>query len=204
MTRSGFPSFGVAVDGGKLADLENYNIPMVVMKVVAARNDSDLAAKGRQTVRLRSLNGAAIDELHRAFVRVDPDPRFATYRFYAFISSLVPKSTMLINHEVAGASKDRRFDAAVLVDRMCVMVAASKTASQATARDIRRFRESVQDVLDGEQGEGLVDAVFASGAGASSGAVDAMRPPIPGVVLKLAVFEDGAWGVSRFGDYPVG
>lgn len=200
MAKKGFPSFGLAVDGVKLSGLSSYAIPPLVMRMVAARHDSDLAEKGSQSARLQSLNDPAIDELHKAFVLGDPDPRFAAYRFYAFMSGLSPKAMLVPDEEMPGAVMGRRFDAVLLEGGLCVMVAAAKVSGNpASAADVRKFREAVQDVLAGEQGGGIRDALFATSVGVTAGAIDGMKPPIQGIVLKLAVFGEGTWTVDNFG-----
>lgn len=199
MAKKGFPSFGLTVDGAKLSDLSSYAIPPLVMKMAAARHDSGLVEKGSQNARLQSLNDPAIEELHKAFVLGDPDPRFTVYRFYAFMSSLSHKATLVPDEEMPGAVKGRRFDAVLLEGGFCVMVVAAKVfGNPVSANDIRKFRAAVQDVLAGEQGGGIRDALFATSVGVMAGATDGMRSLIRGIVLKLAVFGERTWTVDNF------
>lgn len=175
MVNKGFPTFGTTQNGAHISTLKNYNIPELMLKIIAAESDSDLLEKGRLEDRLQSMNEKALKRLYRIFVDCEDDAKgqFSNYRFYAYVSSAFHKCEILMNEQVPGESgKNHTFLVAVKNNGVYIAVAQNKpTGNSVSKKEISRFYESVNDVKHGEHGTMLSEAVFGSSVGIKTDAV---------------------------------
>ncbi len=170
MVNKGFPKFGTSQAGAFVATLKNYNLPNFILMMVAKECKSDLLERGRIDDRLQSMNDEALGMLHRIFVECEEDDagKFAQYRFYAFVSSVYHKCTVLVNETIPGASgKNHRMQVAVKnAGGVYIAVATNKaTGNKVNTRDAERFYRIVADIKNGEQGTMLTDAIYGSSVG---------------------------------------
>ena len=88
MVNKGFPKFGMSQAGAYVAALKNYNLPEVILELIAKDCGSDLLERGRIDDRLQSMNDQALELLHKIFVNCEDDKlgKYAQYRFFAYVS----------------------------------------------------------------------------------------------------------------------
>lgn len=176
MVNKGFPTFGTTQNGAHISALKNYNIPELILKIIATECDSELLEKGRLEDRLQSMNEGALKLLHRIFVDCEDDARgqFSDYRFYAYISSAFHKCEILMDEQVPGESgKNHAFLVAVKNNGVYVAVAQNKASGNSISKkEMARFYDSVDDVKRGEHGTMLSEAVYGSSVGIKTDAVN--------------------------------
>ncbi len=210
MAKKGFPKFGVSQAGAFAAALKNYNLPDFILVMIAKECNSDLLERGRIDSRLQSMNDKALEMLHKIFVECEEDKegKFAQYRFYAFVSSVYHKCTVLVNETIPGASgKNHRVHVAVKnIGGVYISVASNKaTGNSVNVKDIEKFYHIVDDIKNGEQGTMLTDAIYGSSVGFKSDAIKELtrlnseRPDDPENHLdfKTANFENTIYSVTK-------
>ena len=210
MVNKGFPKFGMSQAGAFVAALKNYNLPDFILAMVAKECKSDLLERGRIDDRLQSMNDEALRMLHNIFVECGEDEagKFAHYRFYAFVSSVYHKCTVLVNETIPGMSgKNHRVQVAVKnVGGVYIAVATNKaTGNPVNAKDAERFYRLVDDIKNGEHGTMLTDAIYGSSVGFKKDAIDEIsrlngeRPDDPEnrLEFKTASFENTIYSVTK-------
>ena len=209
MANAGFPKFGSAQSSVIISTLKNYNLPDFVLRIVAKDCGSDLLDRGRIDERLQSMNRAALDLLHRAFVECedDEDGRFAQLRFYVYVSSMYHKCEVAVNEAIPGASgKNHRVPIAVKSNGMYVAVALNKpTGKPVNKRDALRFYNMVDDIKSGDHGTQLIDAIYGSSVGFRGEAISElaglsksrMGDPEARLDFKTANFENNIYSISE-------
>lgn len=210
MTKKGFPKFGMSQAGAFVAALKNYNLPDFILAMIAKECKSDLLERGRIDDRLQSMNDEALGMMHKIFVECAEDDagKFAQYRFYAFVSSMYHKCTVLVNETIPGASgKNHRMQVAVKnVGGVYISVASNKaTGNPVNVKEIGKFYRIVDDIKNGEQGTMMTDAIYGSSVGFKSESVKELsrlngeRPDDPESRLefKTANFENTIYSVTK-------
>ena len=169
MTNKGFPSFGMTQAGAFVASLKNYNLPDLILKLIAKECDSSLLERGRIDDRLLSMNDKALELLHEIFVNCveDTKGKYAQYRFYAYVSSMYHKCELVINEVIPGKSgKNHTIPVAVKSNGMYIAIAFKKAKGHPiNKKDVIKFYETCDDVKNGEHGTQLVDAIYGSSVG---------------------------------------
>lgn len=210
MTKKGFPKFGMSQAGAFVAALKNYNLPDFILAMVAKECRSDLLERGRIDDRLQSMNDEALGMMHKIFVECEEDDagKFAQYRFYAFVSSMYHKCTVLVNETIPGASgKNHRMQVAVKnAGGVYISVASNKaTGNSVNVKEIEKFYRIVDDIKNGEQGTMMTDAIYGSSVGFKGEAVKELsrlngeRPDDPEnrLEFKTANFENTIYSVTK-------
>ena len=209
MVNTGFPKFGSAQSTVHVSALRNYNLPDFVLRIVARDCGSELLEKGRIDERLQSMNRAALDLLHRAFVECEDDAagKFAQLRFYAYVSSMYHKCEVAVNEAIPGASgRNHKVPIAVKSSGMYVAVATNKpTGNPVNKRDAVRFYKMVDDLKSGDHGTQLLDAIYASSVGFKGEALLAlsqlsklrMADPESRLDFKTANFENNIYSLTQ-------
>ena len=169
MVKKGFPSFGMSQAGAFVAALKNYNLPDFILELVAKDCNSDLIERGRIDDRLQSMNDKALELLHKVFVACDDDEKgkYASYRFFAYISSMYHKCDILINETIPGASgKNHKIPVAVKNNGMYIAIAFNKAkGNSVTKKETIKFYNIADDVKKGDHGTILTDAIYGSSVG---------------------------------------
>ena len=147
MTNKGFPSFGMTQAGAFVASLKNYNLPDLILRLIAKDCQSDLLDRGRIDDRLLSMNDDALELLHKVFVDCAEDTkgRYAQYRFYAYISSMYHKCELAINETIPGKSgQNHKIPVVVKSNGMYIAIAFKKaTGNSINKKDVKKFLETV-------------------------------------------------------------
>lgn len=208
MVNKGFPKFGSAQSNVQISILKNYNLPDFVLRIVARECNSDLLEKGRIDERLQSMNCAALDMLHRAFVACedDGDGQFAQLRFYAYVSSMYHKSEVVVNETIPGTSgKNHKVPVAVKSSGMYIAVAHNKpSGTPVNRRDAIRFYNMVDDLKGGDHGTQLAEAIYGSSVGFKGEALSElarlsrsrMNDPEARLDFKTANFENNIYTIT--------
>lgn len=210
MTKKGFPKFGMSQAGAFVAALKNYNLPDFILVMIAKECKSSLLERGRIDDRLQSMNDDALNMLHRIFVECEEDDagKFAQYRFYAFVSSVYHKCTVLVNETIPGISgKNHRMQVAVKnIGGVYIAVASNKaTGNPVNVKEIDKFYRIVDDIKNGEQGTMMTDAIYGSSVGFKNEATKELtrlngeRPDDPEnrLEFKTANFENTIYSVTK-------
>lgn len=179
MVKSGFPKFGMSQGSSYITILNNYNLPDFILKLVAQECDSELLEKGRIESRLQSMNDDALKILHKIFVECenDDDGKYATYRFFAYISSMYHKCEILLNETIPGQSeKNHRIPIAVKNNSMYIAIAFNKSKGKPISKkEIVKFYDITNDVKLGDHGTQLLDAVFGSSVGFTKESMETLQ-----------------------------
>ena len=168
MANKGFPSFGMTQAGAFVASLKNYNLPDLILKLIAKDCESDLLERGRIDDRLLSMNDKALELLHRVFVDCEEDTKgkYAQYRFYAYVSSMYHKCELVINEIIPGKTGQHKIPVAVKSNGMYIAIAFKKAVGHPiNKKDVIKFYEVCDDVKNGEHGTQLIDAIYGSSVG---------------------------------------
>jgi len=169
MVNKGFPKFGMSQAGAYVAALKNYNLPEVILELIAKDCGSDLLERGRIDDRLQSMNDQALELLHRIFVDCENDQlgKYAQYRFFAYISSMYHKCEILINEYVPGKSgKNHKIPVAVKNNGMYTTIAFNKSiGNSVTKKEIIKFYDVMDDLKKGEHGTMLSEAIYGTSVG---------------------------------------
>ncbi len=169
MVNKGFPKFGMSQAGAYVAALKNYNLPEVILELIAKDCGSDLLERGRIDDRLQSMNDQALELLHRIFVDCENDQlgKYAQYRFFAYISSMYHKCEILINEYVPGKSgKNHKIPVAVKNNGMYTAIAFNKSiGNSVTKKEIIKFYDVMDDLKKGEHGTMLSEAIYGTSVG---------------------------------------
>lgn len=169
MVNKGFPKFGMSQAGAYVAALKNYNLPEVILELIAKDCGSDLLERGRIDDRLQSMNDQALELLHRIFVNCENDKlgKYAQYRFFAYVSSMYHKCEILINEYVPGKSgKNHKIPVAVKSNGMYTAIAFNKSiGNSVTKKEIIKFYDVIDDLKKGEHGTMLSEAIYGTSVG---------------------------------------
>ncbi|RNJ72731.1 MAG: hypothetical protein EB824_02410 [Thaumarchaeota archaeon S15] len=165
----GFPKFGVTQESSHITALRKYNLPDLVLRLVARQCKSELQERGRIDERLQSMNKEAIETLYRTFVsgEFDEAGRFATYRFYAYVSSTHHRCEVIINESIPGMSgKNHKVPIAVKSNGVYIAIAFNKATGRPVSRtDMARMHEVAYDIKRGDHGTQLGEATYCSSVG---------------------------------------
>ena len=209
MVKKGFPSFGISQSGAFIAALKNYNLPDIILALVAKECDSELLERGRIDDRLSSMNDKSLDLLHRVFVDCDEDSegKFGQLRFFSYVSSMYHKSEILINETIPGKSgKSHKIPIAVKINGMYVAIGFNKArGGSVTKKDVNKFYLLANDVKNGEHGTQLVDAIYGSSVGFKGEAIVELerlsktgrKNPENRLNFKTANFENRIYSVTK-------
>lgn len=169
MVNKGFPQFGITQDSEHITALKNYNLPNLILQLVAKQCKSDLQSKGRVDERLQSMNAEALETLYRVFVDCEEDAagKFATYRFYAYISSTHHKCEVIINETIPGkAKKNHKVPVAIKSNGVYIAIAFNRTKDRPVSRaDMSKMHDIAYDIKRGDHGTQLGEATYCSSTG---------------------------------------
>ena len=73
LVKKGYPSFGITQSGAFVAALKNYNLPDLILVLIAKESESDLLKHWRNDERLSSINNAAVKLLPKVCVECEED-----------------------------------------------------------------------------------------------------------------------------------
>ena len=169
MVNKGFPQFGITQESEHITALRNYNLPDLVLRLVAKQCKSDIQSKGRVDDRLQSMNEEALEMLYRVFVDCETDEagKFATYRFYAYISSTHHKCEVIINETIPGKSgKNHKVPIAIKSNGVYIAVAFNRAVGRPVSRaDMSRMHDIAYDIKRGDHGTQLGESTYCSSTG---------------------------------------
>lgn len=209
MAKSNFPKFGLSQAGTYVSTLKNYNLPDFILKKIAKDCNSELLERGKIEDRLQSMNDSALEILHKVFVDCDEDGRgqYASYRFWAYISSLYHKCEIQIDDKIRGASgKNHKVPVSVKNNGMYIALAFNKsTGNPVSKKEVQKFYEVVDDIKKGEHGTLLTDGVYGSSVGFKGDALVALeklsksrkKDPEHKLEFKIATFENRIYSVTK-------
>jgi hypothetical protein len=209
MSRGNFPTFGASKTGTYVSTLKNYNLPPFILEKVAMDCKSDLVKKGRIEERLQSMNDAALELLHKVFVdcQEDSDGVYASYRFFAYISSMFHKCEILLNEKIPGSSrKVHKVPIAVKNNGMYIAVGQNKSnGGPISKREAIKFYEMVDDIKKGEHGNQLSEGIIGSSVGFDGEALVTLeklsksrkKDPQNKIDFKTASFENRIYSVTK-------
>lgn len=111
----------------------------------------------------------ALEVLYRIFVGCESDPagKFATYRFYAYISSTHHKCEVIIGDTIQGKSgKNHKIPIAIKSNGVHIAIAFNRaTGRPVTRADMARMHDIAYDIKRGDQGTQLGEATYCSSVG---------------------------------------
>ncbi len=169
MVNTNFPQFGIKQDSKHITALKNYNLPDFVLKLVAKQCKSDLQDKGRVDERLQSMNEESLEMLYRIFVECEQDEagKFATYRFYAYVSSTHHKCEVIINEIIPGKTgKNHKVPIAIKSNGVYIAIAFNRSSGRPVSRaDMSRMHDVAYDIKRGDHGTQLGEATYCSSVG---------------------------------------
>lgn len=169
LVNKGFPQFGITQDNEHITALKNYNLPDFVLKLVAKQCKSDLSSKGRVDEKLQSMNPHALETLYRVFVECADDPtgKFATYRFYSYISSTHHKCEVTVNEIIpAKSGKNHKIPIAIKSNGVYIAIAFNRSIGRPVSRaDMSRMHDISYDIKRGDHGTQLGEATYCSSVG---------------------------------------
>jgi len=209
LTNKGFPSFGMTQAGAFVASLKNYNLPDLILRLIAKDCQSDLLDRGRIDDRLLSMNDDALELLHKVFVDCAEDTkgRYAQYRFYAYISSMYHKCELAINETIPGKSgQNHKIPVVVKSNGMYIAIAFKKaTGNSINKKDVKKFYDVCDDVKNGEHGTQIIDAIYGSSVGFRGDALVELenlsktrnQDPEQKLEFKTANFENRIYSVTK-------
>ena len=209
MANKGFPSFGMTQAGAFVASLKNYNLPDLILKLIAKDCESNLLERGRIDDRLLSMNDKSLELLHKVFVDCanDVKGKYAQYRFYAYVSSMYHKCELVINEVIPGKSgKNHKIPVAVKSNGMYISIAFKKAIGHpVNKKEVIKFYEVCDDVKNGEHGTQLIDAVYGSSVGFRGEALVELenmsksrnQDPEQKLEFKTANFENRIYSVTK-------
>ena len=209
MANKGFPSFGMTQAGAFVASLKNYNLPDLILKLIAKDCESSLLERGRIDDRLLSMNDKSLELLHKVFVDCAEDTKgkYAQYRFYAYVSSMYHKCELVINEIIPGKSgKNHKIPVAVKSNGMYIAIAFKKaTGHPVNKKDVIKFYQICDDVKNGEHGTQLIDGIYGSSVGFRGDALVELenlsksrnQDPEQKLEFKTANFENRIYSVTK-------
>ncbi len=209
MVNKGFPKFGMSQAGAYIASLKNYNLPEIVLKLVANDCNSDLLVRGRIDDRLQSMNDQALELLHKVFVNCDADKlgKYAQYRFFAYISSMYHKCEILINETIPGKSgKNHKVPVAVKSNGAYIAIAFNKpVGSSVTKSEMGKFYKIADDLKKGDHGTMLNEVVYGTSVGFRGDALLELEKlsnrnnydTENKIIFKIANFENRIYSITK-------
>lgn len=169
MVNKGFPQFGITQESEHITALRNYNLPDLILRLVAKQCKSGLQTNGRVDDRLQSMNVESLETLYRVFVNCESDDagKFATYRFYAYISSTHHKCEVMINESIPGKSnKNHKIPIAVKSNGVYIAIAFNRAIGRPVSKaDMARMYEISYDIKRGDHGTQLGESTYCSSVG---------------------------------------
>jgi len=195
--------------GAFVASLKNYNLPDLILRLIAKDCQSDLLDRGRIDDRLLSMNDDALELLHKVFVDCAEDTkgRYAQYRFYAYISSMYHKCELAINETIPGKSgQNHKIPVVVKSNGMYIAIAFKKaTGNSINKKDVKKFYDVCDDVKNGEHGTQIIDAIYGSSVGFRGDALVELenlsktrnQDPEQKLEFKTANFENRIYSVTK-------
>ena len=195
--------------GAFVASLKNYNLPDLILKLIAKDCESSLLERGRIDDRLLSMNDKSLELLHKVFVDCAEDTKgkYAQYRFYAYVSSMYHKCEILVGESIPGKSgKNHKIPVAVKSNGMYIAIAFNKaTGTPVNKKYLTNFYEISDDVKSGIHGTQLTDAIFGSSVGFRGDALVELerlsktrkQNPEDKLEFKTANFENRIYSVTK-------
>ena len=205
MVNKGFPQFGITQESAHITALRNYNLPDFIIKEIAKQCKSPLQEKGRIDDRLQSMTEEALEMLYRIFVDCESDPagKFATYRFYAYISSTHHKCEVAINETIQGkTNKNHKIPIAVKSNGVHIAIAFNRAVGRPVGRaDMARLHDIAYDIKRGDHGTQLGEATYCSSVGFKDDALTEIariskikgKSPDGAIAFRAANFENNIY-----------